>query len=208
MPLMKEKAVRPLRPPVNRTVNEQRAHLAREIVETLVLVGIIFFIVHAAIDSRSIVDSAMAPEFQPGQFVLVNKMAYAFGGPSRGEVVLFADPRNPQQDPRMGRIIGVPGDTVSVTPTTVAVNGVTLNEPYAHVPPGSTANSVIASVKLGSDQYYVLLDSRQRTDANDSRGFGPLPRSNVLGKAVAVFWPLKSFHWVNTFPDTFSAVNK
>ena len=113
------------------------------------LVGIIFFIVHAAIDSRSIVDSAMAPEFQPGQFVLVNKIAYLFAGPSRGEVVLFADPRNPKQDPRMGRIIGVPGDTVSVTPTSVVVNGVTLNEPYTQLVPGSTQNSVVDSRKLG-----------------------------------------------------------
>jgi signal peptidase I len=196
----------PLRAPVNRTVTEQRAHLAREIVETLVLVGIIFFIVHAAIDSRSIVDSAMAPGFQPGQFVLVNKIAYLFAGPSRGEVVLFADPRNPKADPRMGRIVGVPGDTVSVTPTSVAINGVTLNEPYTQIPPGTTENSVIASVKLSTDQYYVILDSRQRTDANDSRGFGVLPRSNILGKAVAVFWPLKDFHWVNTYSNTFSGV--
>lgn len=196
----------PLRAPVNRTVSEQRAHLAREIVETLVLVGIIFFIVHAAIDSRSIVDSAMAPEFQPGQFVLVNKIAYLFAGPSRGEVVLFADPRNPKQDPRMGRIIGVPGDTVSVTPTSIVVNGVTLNEPYTQLVPGSTQNSVVDSRKLGTDEYYVLLDSRQRTDANDSRGFGILPRSNILGKAVAVFWPIRDFHWVNTYSSTFSSV--
>ncbi len=206
MPVMKEKEVRPLRAPVNRTVTEQRAHLAREIVETLVLVGIIFFIVHAAIESKSVQDNTMSPAFQPDQYVLVNKLAYVFGGPSRGEVVLVADPRNPNQAPPLARVIGVPGDTVSVTPTSVAVNGVTLDEPYVRIPPGSTANSVIANVKLQNDQYYVMMDSRQGTDKYDSRGFGVLPRNNILGKAVAVFWPLRSFHWVDTYPSTFSGI--
>jgi len=206
MPSMKKKEVCPLRAPVNRTVTEQRAHLAREIVETLVLVGIIFFLVHAAIESKSVQDTTMAPDFQPGQYVLVNKLAYVLADPSRGEVVLVADPRSPDQNGPLARIIGVPGDTVAITPASVSVNGVVLNEPYVHVPPGTTSNSVIASVKLESNQYYVLLDSRQGTDHFDSRGFGVLQRSNILGKAVAVFWPLKSFHWVNTYSSTFSDV--
>lgn len=193
--------------PVNRAVSMQRAHLARELVETLLLVGLIFVIVHFTIQSFSVGDNSMGTTLQPNQTVLVNTKAFIFGGPGRGDVVvLTTDPANPNATIAR-RVVGIPGDTVAISATSIIVNGVTLKEPFIHVPPGSAQNSTLqAPVKLGARQYFVLADSRLGTDSTDSRGFGPIPQNDIIGKAVMVFWPLNQFHWIDTYSDAYSNI--
>jgi signal peptidase I len=193
--------------PVNRAVSMQRAHLARELVETLLLVGLIFVIVHFTIQSFSVGDTSMGAALQPNQTVLVNTKAFIFGGPSRGDVVvLTTDPENPRATIAR-RVVAVPGDTVAISATAVIVNGVTLKESFIQVPPGSAQNSTLrAAIKLGSNQYFVLADSRLGTDSTDSRSFGPIPQNDIIGKAVMVFWPLSQFHWIDTHSDAYSNI--
>jgi signal peptidase I len=193
--------------PVNRAVSMQRAHLARELVETLLLVGLIFVIVHFTIQSFSVGDTSMGAALQPNQTVLVNTKAFIFGGPGRGDVVvLTTDPADPNATIAR-RVVGIPGDTVSVSATSIIVNGVALNEPFIHVPLGSAQNSTLrAPTKLGSGQYFVLADSRLGTDSTDSRSFGPVPQSDIIGKAVMVFWPLSQFHWIETHSADYSNI--
>ncbi|HEX6541421.1 MAG TPA: signal peptidase I [Ktedonobacterales bacterium] len=193
--------------PVNRVISMQRAHLARELVETLLLLGLIFVIVHFTIQSFSVGDSSMGTALQPSQTVLVNTKAFIFGGPSRGDVVvLTTDPADPEAT-MARRVVAVPGDTVMVSATAIIVNGVTLKEPYIEVPPGSAQNSTLrAATKLGPDQYFVVADNRLGTDSTDSRGFGPVPRNDLIGKAVVVFWPLSQFHWIDTHSDIYSKI--
>ena len=194
--------------PVSRTIAEQRAHLMREIVETLLFVALIFVIVHFTIQSFSISGTNMAPELKPGQIVVVNRVAYLFGGPGRGDVALVVDPSDPHLKKQLlERVIAVPGDTVEVTASHIIVNGVTLNEPYVHVAPGVSQNPVIlAPQKLGKHQYFVLNDNR--LSAEDSRTFGPVDQSNILGKAVVVFWPLSQFSGINNYSGVFRGVGK
>lgn len=193
--------------PVNRVVATQRAHLARELVEMVLLIGLIFVIVHFTIQSFSVGDASMAGALQPSQTVLVNTKAFIFGGPSRGDViVLTTDPANPRATVAR-RVIAVPGDTVAVSATAIIVNGYTLKEPYIQVPPGSAENSTLrAPVKLGDGQYFVAADARLGTDSTDSRGFGPIPQADIIGKAVVVFWPLSQFHWIDTHSDVYSKI--
>jgi signal peptidase I len=193
--------------PVNRAVATQRAHLARELVETLLLVGLIFVIVHFTIQSFAVNDASMGAALQPGQTVLVNTKAYLFGGPGRGDVVVInTDPSNPNATIAR-RIVGLPGDTVAVSATKIIVNGVTLNEPFIQVPPGSGENSTLnPPVKLGPNQYFVLADSRIGTDNTDSRTLGAVPMSDIIGKAVMVFWPVSQFHWIDTHADDYSNI--
>jgi signal peptidase I len=203
---------------VNRTAAEQRAHLAREVVETLLFVGLVFLIVHVTMQAFRVTSNKMAPQLQPSQFVLVNKAAYLLGSPGRGDVVIFASPCSGDSDhPLVGRVIAVPGDTVTLTATSVAVNGVTLTEPYVKVPTGTAENAVVVpSMKLNSDQYYILDDNRAAGSGDpsncqqdsDSRSFGTVPRQNIQGKAVLVFWPFGVRHWVGNYSDVFSGVNK
>jgi len=191
---------------VNLSAAERRAQLAREIVEVLLFVIIVVIIVNVVIQTFLVQDVTMQPLLQPNQRALVNKQAYFFGGPKRGDVVLVADPTNTSVLV-IRRVIGVPGDTVTLTATTVSVNGVALNEtPYTGIPEGQAENDIITSLKLGPGQYYVMGDNRLQSAAYDSRGFGPVPRQNIQGKALAVFWPLAQFHWMNTYPDVFGVV--
>lgn len=194
--------------PISRTVAEQRAHLMREIVETLLFVGLVFVIVHFTIQSYSISGTNMAPELKPGQIVVVNRVAYLIGNPGRGDVVLVVDPSDPHLKKQLlERVVAVPGDTVEVTASHILVNGVTLNEPYVHVADGVAQNPVIlAPQKLGKHQYFVLNDNRLSTE--DSRTFGPVDQSNILGKAVVIFWPLSQLSGVNNYSGVFNGVGK
>lgn len=190
-----------------RRAAERRAHLMRELVEVLLFVGIVFLAVSVT-QSFAPADSSMGPELTPGQHVLVNKAAYFFGGPTRGEVALVANPQSPGQL-LLRRIIGVPGDTIIVTATTVEVNGVTLDESaYTGISAGQPESPVIGKWTLGSGQYFVLADNRFGVAGgeSDSRYFGPVTRRNITGRAEVIYWPFKDFHWINTYANVFAQV--
>lgn len=192
-------------PVMNRSAAMKRAHLMREILETLLFVALVFVIVHFAIQPYRISDVNMKPQLDPDQLVVVNKWAYLAGGPGRGDVVVYYDPTNLSQQ-LVARVLAVPGDTVSVTPSSIIVDGVTLNEPYAQVPGGTAPNAKISKLTLGNNEYFVANDSR--LIGSDSRSFGAVARGNIVGKAVLVFWPLKNFAGISTYPDVFSHVRK
>ena len=191
------------RAPQSRTNVVQRAHLMREVIEVIIFVVLVFLIVHFALAVRTIVDPKMSPALKQGQWVAINQMAYIFGTPSRGELVLMADPSN-NSNVMIRRVIGLPGDTITLTATTVAVNGVTLTESYVQANPGVPANPVVGNFTVPQDSFYVLGDNR--TEADDSRQFGMVPRQNISGKALAVYWPLSSFHFLTDYAAVFSNV--
>ena len=204
--MARQTPVQPKRP-VNRAIATQRAHLARELVEALIIIGLIFVIVHFTIQSFSISDNLMGASLQPSQSVLVNKQAYLFSGPSRGDVVVVTtDPTKPSATIAR-RVVGVPGDTIAVSATTILVNGTPLKESFITIPTGSAENSTLhAPIKLGPGQYYVLADSRIGSDNFDSRGFGPIPENDIIGKAIMVFWPISQFHWIDTHSGDYSNI--
>lgn len=179
----------------------------REVIEVLLFVAIIFIIVRFTIQTYSLGDGLMGKDFQPGQVVLVNKVAYLIGEPQRGDVVAFADPRDPSQV-RVRRVLAVPGDKVTVNATQIIVNGTVLKESYIEVPFGSAPNDhVLPEQTLGKSEYFVAADVRAGTGDTDSRGkTGLIPRSNIIGKATLIFWPVGKFHFVSTYSDTFSNV--
>lgn len=190
---------------VSRTAAERRAHLMRELVEVLLFVGIVFAAVSVT-QSFGTVDDSMQPALGVGQRVLVNKSAYFFAGPSRGDVVLIADPQNPSQL-LLRRVIAIPGDTLLITSTSVSVNGVMLDEhAYTSIPQGQPESQFIGKYTMQSNQYFVMADSRLAWSSTDSRGFGTLARRNIVGRAEVVYWPLKEFHWIQSYSNVFSNV--
>ncbi len=190
---------------LSRTAAERRAHLMRELVEVLLFVGIVFAAVSVT-QSFGTVDGSMEPTLQVGQRVLVNKSAYILAAPSRGDVVLIADPQSPSQL-LLRRVIAVPGDTILVTATTVTINGVTLDEhAYTGIAPNQPESQIIGKYTLGADQFFVMADSRIAWSTTDSREFGPLLRQNIIGRAEFVYWPLHDFHWMDSHSKVFSAV--
>ncbi len=115
----------PPRPAPRTAAPRRRAHLAREIIETLVLTLVIFLAVHFSVQTFRVDGESMMPGLNTDEYVLVNKLAYLFHGPSRGDVIVFQYPVDPRQD-FIKRVIGLPGDTIKITPTQVYVNGVLL----------------------------------------------------------------------------------
>jgi signal peptidase I len=191
----------------NHTAAQQRAHLMREVVEVLVFIGITFLIVNFTIKAFLIPPNAgMSPQLLENQWVLVNKAAYFFGSPSRGDVIVFHNPDNSAQL-NVKRVIAVPGDIITLTATHVIVNDVTLKEKYISTLEGDSQNPVIvANEKIKADQYYVMGDDRIPSASADSRTFDTVPRSYIVGKAVLVFWPLSAFHFISSYSDVFSKV--
>jgi signal peptidase I len=131
----------------------------------------------------------MLPTLEPGEFVLVNKMAYKLGDHQRGDIVVFHYPLNPQED-YIKRVIGVPGDQVVIENASVTVNGQTLEEAYISAPPEYSGTWVVPE-----DNLFVLGDNRNQS--SDSHSWGYVPFENVVGKALFIYWPLENFKIFN-----------
>lgn len=177
----------------------KRSHLAREIIETLALTLIIFLVIHFTVQNYMVEGTSMRPSLNNNQFVLVNKLAYLFHAPERGDVIVFHWPVDTTKD-LIKRVIGLPGDTIVTTINTVQVNGVVLKEPYISMPVNPGGKTWV----VPPNDYFVLGDNRPVSD--DSRDWGYVPRSYIIGKAVLVYWPVNNWQIINTYSPVFSAI--
>ena len=154
---------------------------ALDIIETLLLAVVLFLGINA-ISARVRVDGfSMRPTLEDGEFVLVSKLSYKFSEFSRGDIIVFHFPLNPDEE-LVKRIIGVPGDKVSVQNSQVYVNGQKLDEPYIAQAPLYSGEWMVPE-----DRLFVLGDNRN--NSNDSKDWGLLPEENVVGKAILIYWP-------------------
>jgi signal peptidase I len=167
---------------------EKRYRLVREVIETVVLTLLMFTVIRFAVQNFNIEGMSMEPSLHNGELILVDKWSYLFRAPERGDVVVFVAPRTPSQD-YIKRIIGLPGDVITVQGTTVFVNGVKLNEIYvSSARQGNPyAFKTISNLVVPANEYWVMGDNR--AGSCDSRGFGFVPRQNIIGRAALVYWP-------------------
>lgn len=180
-------------------MKRSRSHLAREIVETIALTLLIFLVIRFAIQSYRVEGISMNNGLVSDQYVLVNKVAYLFHDPERGDVIVFHYPLDTSRD-FIKRVIALPGDTVRVDGTDVWVDGVKLNEPYITEKGNPQGNIWI----LHANEYFVLGDNRPWSD--DSRSWGIVPRDFIVGKVVAVYWPLNKWQLINTYSSVFAGI--
>lgn len=202
---------------------EQRAHLLREIIETVLLTALIFLVVHITVQAFRVQGPSMEPGLHTDQLLLVNATANWFGGPQRGDIIVFHEHhmRTNPDDLRNGckvdantggqfmtcdlvkRVIAMPGDTIQITATQVIVDGVVLSEPYINVRPGETqTNTIIQPTKLKTNEYFAMGDNR--LDSLDSRDYGPVNRSNIVGRVVMVFYPFNQAHWLPNYSSVYA----
>jgi len=158
---------------------------AVDVLETFLLALILFFGINAVTDRVRVENISMMPTLQPGEFVLVNKIAYKIGEPTLGDVITFHYPRNPSEN-YIKRVIGLPGDLVAIRDGKVFVNEQELAEPYIAAPP-AYANSWT----VPEDSLFVLGDNRNQS--SDSHSWGYVPMDYVVGKAEFIYWPLENF---------------
>lgn len=165
--------------PTEEKINWRR--FALDLVETLVL-AVVLFVGINTVSARVRVDgTSMVPTLQDGEFVLVNKLSYRFGDVTRGDIIVFHFPLNPQED-LIKRVIGLPGDQVKIENGQVFVNGAALNETYIAAPPNYSSDW-----QVPADNFFVLGDNRN--NSSDSHSWGLLPSDKIVGKAVLIYWP-------------------
>jgi len=179
---------------------KQRSHLAREIVETIALTLIIFLVIRFAIQSYRVSGVSMQPGLQTNEYVLVNKIAYLFHPPERGDVIVFHFPLDTSQD-FIKRVIGLPGDTITYNSSMVQVDGVVLNEPYI----SQASNPDAKTIKVPANDFFVMGDNRPASD--DSRDWGFVPKEDLVGKAVLVYWPFSNWELINTYPNLYTQIH-
>jgi len=185
--------------------------LFRELLDALVLSLVVFLLIQVTIQNFKVEGASMYPTLKSGQYVLVNKLAYAnlnqvrlsklipfwnvtnvkdnrnLRSPARGEIIVFRFPdHNPDNRKRdfVKRVIAVPGDKIAIISGVVWVNDKSIQEGYLEYRDTFNMDERI----LKETDYFVLGDNR--TGSNDSRAWGPVPEVNILGKVWSVYWPL------------------
>jgi signal peptidase I len=110
----------------------------------------------------------------------------------RGDIVVFKGPEQAQGQVKdlIKRVIGLPGDTVEAHDGKVFVNGKAINEPY--LGPGITTGP-LEPQKIPANHYWVMGDNRG--NSKDSRFFGPIDKSLIIGRAFVRVWPVSRFHF-------------
>jgi signal peptidase I len=176
-----------------------------EIVETLVLTLVIFFVIQTFIAQPYRVELvSMERTLEPDQYVLIDKLTPRFDPYKRGDIVVFNPPPDWVQEPNtpfIKRVIGVGGDTVEVRDDgKVYVNGKALNEPYVFEADGQAQPTVTSTDppkwQIPPGELFVMGD--HRASSSDSRTFGPIETSDVIGRAWLRYWPFNSFGILQT----------
>lgn len=180
-------------------MSEKRTRWIREVIETIALTLLVLFLIRLVVQGFRTDGHSMDPDFHNGEYVLVNKAAFLFGPPQRGDVIVFHYPLDPHEV-FIKRVIGVPGDIIHTTSTTVTVDGDLLSEPYISVP----FNYDNQTWKLGPNQYFVMGDNRE--NSLDSRIWGPLDKSYIIGRVIAAYWPISELGIIKSYSSVFAAI--
>ncbi len=172
--------------------------ILREVLITLAIAIVIFVLLQVTIQSSIVLYSSMEPNLHEGQRIIISKTAYWFGEPKRGDIIVFPNPNNPDEE-YIKRIIGMPGELVEITSGVVYIhqaNGNTLvldeNE-YIEDP----ANDDYSGNTISENEYFVLGDNRN--NSFDSRRGWTVPRDEIVGKAWLSIWPLSDWGWVANY---------
>ncbi|MFM2331009.1 MAG: hypothetical protein RLZZ26_516 [Candidatus Parcubacteria bacterium] len=153
------------------------------------LIVVVVIPIRVFIVSPFVVDGeSMHPTFENLDYLIVDEIVYRFHAPARGDVIVFRYPKNPSVF-YIKRIIGLPGETLSidhgvVTVTTAAGETFTLTEPYTVYEDATYTKKVT----LNPGEYFVMGDNRP--NSSDSRFWGPLPKANIIGRVDLRLLPL------------------
>lgn len=184
--------------------------ILKDYTESIVLAFILAIIIRAFIVQSFVIPSgSMLETLQIGDHILVPRFSYSlkipythialieFSEPERGDIIVFEYPKDPSED-FIKRVIGTPGDTVEVRNKDVYVNGEKLDEPYVqHTDPNfQTMRDNMAPRTVPKGKYFVMGDNRD--ESLDSRFWGFVDKSAVVGKAWMIYWSsngLDNFRW-------------
>jgi signal peptidase I len=171
----------------------------------VVVVAVVFAVVLRTfvVQTFFIPSGSMEPTLQVGDRILVNKLSYDLHGVGRGDIVVFSRPADencggPEVNDLVKRVIGLPGESISVSGGFVYIDGRKLDESWlpgseqgvTKPGPSGTAYSLDHAYRIPSNDYFVMGDNR--TDSCDSRFWGPINKSLIVGKVDMRVWPISS----------------
>jgi signal peptidase I len=170
-----------------------------ESVQALVLALSVFVLLYLFVaQPNQVHGNSMVPNFQNNEFLLTEKLTYHRRLPKRGEVVIFkAPPSEPCAENEceyIKRVVGLPGESITVNDGNVYINNRLLEEPYIpsdyQTNPGSYLREG-RTVNIPQGEYMLLGDNRPHS--RDSREFGPIPKESIVGRAFLRYWPVEDF---------------
>ncbi|HEX8093696.1 signal peptidase I [Jatrophihabitans sp.] len=175
------------------------SRLARTLAFLLAVAVVVVSLRHFVVASYYIPSGSMEPTLHgckhcEPDLVLVDRLSYRFSSVARSDVVVFDRPplAPPEDSQLIKRVIGLPGETVSGHDGKVFIGARALPEPYVN--PACHGTGDFAAVKVPAGKYFVMGDNR--CDSLDSRVFGVIAGSSIVGRSVAVSWPLKHLRWL------------
>jgi signal peptidase I len=181
------------RPAAGTTPTTQRGRAALEWVAVVVVALLAAFLVRTFVFQTFYIPSgSMEPTLQIGDRIIVSKLSYDFHSVNRGDIIVFhAPPReatvcaDPAVQDLVKRVIGLPGDWISSRGNTILIDGTPLAQPWF---PAVPLGPAITRTHIGPNSYFVMGDNR--SDSCDSRMWGTLPGSNIIGHVILRIWPL------------------
>lgn len=162
--------------------------LLRDVFEAGVMAVILFMVLQATVQNTVVEGQSMEPNLESGQRLLVNKLAYRFSEPARGDIVVIDSPRGTGEK-LIKRIVGLPGETIELRGGRVYINGRLIDESYhpyfgmrsyppTYIPPG---------------HYFLLGDNRDHS--GDSRVWGSVSKDLIVGRVWISLWPPERWDW-------------
>jgi len=180
----------------------QEKSLVLEVLQFLLIAAFIVLPVRLFVAQPFVVNGAsMEPTFDTGQYLIVDQLSYRFESPKRGDVIVFKYPYDTSKY-FIKRIVGLPGETVSIANGIVTIKnnthpeGFSLSEPYAE-----ESHDALDSITLNDQQYFVMGDNR--TGSFDSRSWGPLDKKYIDGRPFVRLFPLQT---MSIFPGHVTAI--
>jgi len=167
-------------------------------VQTFLIAAAVFLVIYVFLFRPfEVKGESMYPNFYDKEYVLTNIVLLRFQDPKHGDIVVFKAPPDPDKD-YIKRVIATPGETVSIENGKVILNGKLLDESSYLKPDVVTQGAAFLSegktVKVPQDEYFVLGDNRQYS--SDSREWGFVKKSNIIGDSMFVYWPLNRMRFV------------
>jgi signal peptidase I len=176
-----------------------------DVVETLALTLIAFFVIQTFVAQPfQVKQTSMESTLEPGQYVLVDKLTPRWSAYQRGDIVVLHPPsgwEDGDDTPFIKRVIGLAGDTVDIRDGSVFINGTQLNEDYTYAQPDEAAQPTTVSGDehrwvIPAGELFLMGDHRQ--NSADSRTFGPVEATQVIGRAWLRYWPIDVFGILHT----------
>lgn len=166
------------------------------ILQILIVLGLAALFSFAFCSSVTIQDTSMDPTLQSGDHALVNKLVYGLGSISRGDLIAYRTSDTENSTVHVKRVIGLPGEKIQIKDGLILINGETYMEDK-QFPSIENAGLAADTISLGTNEYFVLGDSRNNSEDSRFADVGNITRSKIIGKVWFITVPSSRIGFVN-----------